>query len=303
MENVKAIETGLIYEMKVNLYDESYTNYFSLINDSYILKLFNTKENKIQSLDKMLSYVKKRKIQDLNIAKPIECIEGNNLGYIMKIKPNMVSLNKLLKSDFDIVWWKDTGGLNKRLEILHNLSKLLSDLHVRGLSYGSLSPESILISKESNSTEVFLINIENITHKSKIGDNNFEPKYSAPELIKGISGTDTYTDDYSFGVLAYQLLTLNHPFIGEYVSNNKQLKKKAYLGEIPWVEHSSDLQNKASSGLQSSITISTTMMKEFKNTFETNIYNKNKRTNIYTWNKVIKNSINKLLTCSSCYNT
>jgi len=303
MKSVTGLETGTIYKIATDFSSELHDDYISLENGRYILKLLNTKDKKIKNLDKMISYIKKRSIQDLNIAKPIECITGDEPGYIMKVKPNMVILNTLLKSDFDIDWWKDTGGLKKRLDILYNLSQLLSDLHARGLSYGNLSPESILISKEDSLAEVFLINIENITHKSKISDNSFESKYCAPEIIKGISSNDTYTDNYSFSLLAYQLLTLNHPFVGDYVNNNNKLEKKAYLGEIPWIEHSSALQNKASSGLQSSMTISETMMNEFRNTFETNIYNKSKRTSIYKWNKVIEDSIAKLLTCSSCDNT
>ena len=198
MKKVIGRETNIIYKIQTSITDQLYDDYIPLENEDYILKLLSKKDNKFQNIDNMFSYLKNRKIQDLNIAKPIEKIIEDDFGYIIKIKPNMVSLHALLKSDFDIDWWKDSGGLRKRLHILCNLSQLLSELHNRGLVYGSLSPNSILISNEDKSTEVFLLNVENITHKSKIGNINLELQYSAPELIKGISGIDTYTDDYSF---------------------------------------------------------------------------------------------------------
>ena len=184
-----------------------------------------------------------------------------------------------------------------------NLAKLLSDLHGRGLIYGDLSPSNIFVSTNRGFSEVYLIDVDNITHESKVGDAFYTPGYGAPEVVKGISGADTYTDDYSFSVIAYQLLTLNHPFIGDYVSKGvPELEEDASLGKIPWIEHSLNDINKATTGLNSSLVISKKMMLTFHNTFETNHLNKLKRTSSSKWYEILKISLNALLECDHCHN-
>ena len=188
--------------------------------------------------------------------------------------------------------------------VLKKLSKLLADLHSRGLIYGDLSPKNVFISIDKDFAEVYLIDVDNITHLSKIGDAFYTPGYAAPEIVKGISGADTYTDDYSFSILAYQLLTLNHPFVGDHINNaDPELEEEAYQGKVPWIEHSTDNINKSTKGLESSITISGKMMKEFINTFEINILNKLKRTSTLKWTEILETSLTGILVCASCRNT
>lgn len=278
---------------------------FSIKGGKYAFKLLGKKNSKdAQLLKRKISYIKTRDISDLNISKPIEQIKGEFLGYIMEIATDMMPLEKLLKPTNDLNWWAVTGGLKKRILILKNLSKLLSDLHSRGLIYGDLSPKNVFVSIDNNFAEVYLIDVDNITHLSKVGEAYYTPGYAAPEVVKGISGADTYTDDYSFSVLAYQLLTLNHPFIGNYVNNgDPELEEEAYIGNIPWIEHSIDRINKSTTGLESSNTISNKMMKEFVNTFEINLLNKLKRTSTLKWSEVLETSLTGLLVCTSCKNT
>jgi serine/threonine protein kinase len=278
---------------------------FSIKGGKYAFKLLGKKNSKdSQLLKRKISYIKTRDISDLNISKPIEQIKGEFLGYIMEIATDMMPLERLLKPTNDLNWWENTGGLKKRLTVLKNLSKLLSDLHSRGLIYGDLSPKNVFVSIDKDFAEVYLIDVDNITHLSKVGNAFYTPGYAAPELVKGISGADTYTDDYSFSIIAYQLLTLNHPFIGNYVNQGEpELEEDAYMGKIPWVEHSSNKINNSTVGIDSSITISKMMKKEFINSFEINILNKLKRTTTAKWNEVLTKSLTQILKCDNCYNT
>jgi len=278
---------------------------FSLKGGQYAFKLLSMKTSgkKAQLLKRKLSYIKTRDINDLPIAKPREQVSGNILGYIMDMATDMVPLVDFLKPSDDKNWWLTTGGLRKRLNILLKLAKVLSTLHYKGLVYGDLSPQNIFISKDPKFSEILLIDTDNITHHSKVGEAVYTPGYGAPEIIKQESGYDTYTDDFSFSIIAYQLLTLNHPFIGDYVNaGDPELEENAYLCKIPWIEHSNEVINKSTTGFSSSSTISNHMMKEFNKTFEDAINNKLKRTTTSKWCDVINTTIDYLLKCSQCNN-
>ncbi len=293
------------YQLEAEIGSGAQGRVFSVKGGKYALKLIGRKSSKnAQLLKRKISYIKTRNISDLNISKPIEQIKGEYLGYIMEMATDMISLEKLLKPTSDSDWWEKSGGLKKRLLILKNLSQLLSDLHSRGLIYGDLSPNNIFVSEDKEYAEVYLIDVDNITHESKVGDAFYTPGYGAPEVVKGNSGADTYTDDYSFSVIAYQLLTLNHPFVGDYVNQgDPELEEDAYIGNIPWIEHSTDKINKSTTGLNSSMTISKMIKKEFTNSFEINILNKLKRTSTSKWNEVFTKSLTGILKCNKCSNT
>lgn len=277
---------------------------FSIKGGSFAFKFLGKKNSiKSQVLKRKLSYIKTRNIQDLPISKPIELVKGETLGYIMEMAIGMIPLESLLKPTFESNWWSKTGGLEKRLKILTNLSDVLSKLHSRGLIYGDLSPSNIFVSENPSYTEIFLIDCDNITHESKVGEAYYTPGYGAPEIINKKSGSTTYSEYYSFAVIAYQLLTLNHPFIGDYVNNgDPELEEKAYLCEIPWVEHTKNDMNTSSSGLNSDITVSKLLKDEFITTFEYGIEDKFKRTSMLKWNEVLQKTNNYLINCSNCSN-
>ena len=295
--------SGAEYEILKELGRGAQGRVFSIKGGKYAFKYLGKKtSSRAHSLKRTISYIKTRPIKDLPISKPLEQVKGNALGYIMEMASDMMPLEELLKPKGDN-WWKETGGLKKRLLILVKLSKVLSDLHSRGLVYGDLSPSNIFISEDPNYSEVFLIDCDNITHESKVGEAVYTPGYGAPEIVKQDSGSDTYSDDFSFAIIAYQLLTLNHPFIGDYVNNGEpELEEQAYLGEIPWVNHSEDNLNRTTTGMASLITISSKMMQEFEQTFESGIKNCHKRTTTLKWYETIDSALNFVLQCESCGN-
>ena len=280
---------------------------FSIKGGNYAFKLIGKKTgSKSKLLTRKISYIKTRPLEDLPISRPIEQVDGEALGYIMEMATEMMSLEELVKPDDNFVgWWNKTGGLRKRLLILKGVAETLAKLHSRGLVYGDLSFKNIFVSKDADYSEIFMIDTDNITHDSKVGSAVYTPGYGAPEIIQNdkrqpISGYDTYTDDYSFAIIAYQLLTLNHPFIGDYVNNGEpELEEDAYMGLIPWINHSTDTINIATSGIPNTLTISPKMLKAFRETFEAGITQKQKRTSTLKWAEIFEGAVNALLDCQN----
>ncbi len=280
---------------------------FSIKGGKYVFKLIGKKDSQnSQKLKNKISYLKTRPIAELPISIPLEQVKGKALGYIMEMATDMTPIEELIKPNGEFVkWWKKTGGLKRRLTLLKKTAQVISNLHSKGLVYGDFSLSNIFTSKNKNYSEVFFIDADNITHESKSGTAVYTPGYAAPEIIQtktqaALSGYDTYTDNYSFAIIAYQLLTLNHPFIGDYVNNGKpELEEQAYLGKIPWVNHSTNNKNETSSGIPIELTISQEMMKSFQQTFELGINSKHKRTSIDKWIEILNTSLKMLLYCQN----
>lgn len=282
---------------------------FSIQGGKYAFKLIGLKtSSKSILLKRKISYLKTRPLDNLPISIPIEQVEGKALGYIMEMATDMFPLDTLITPDNTkdfTTWWKETGGLKKRILILKNISKTLSELHSRGFVYGDLSLSNIFVSNDKDYAEIFFIDADNITHDSKVGTAVYTPGYAAPEIVqtenhKALSGYDTYTDNFSFAILAYQLLTLNHPFIGDYVNEGEpELEEEAYLGKIPWVNHSTEDLNKTSRGIPNSLTISKKMMNAFKFSFEQGITQKTKRTSALKWCEILTSASGAIIKCEN----
>ena len=282
---------------------------YSIIGGKYAFKLIGKKtSSKAQLLKRNISYIKTRPIEDLPISIPLEQVEGEALGYIMEMATDMIPIENLIKPDSEkgfSKWWYETGGLKKRILILKRIAETLAELHSRGLVYGDFSLSNIFVSNDKEYSEIFFIDSDNITHDSKVGTAVYTPGYAAPEIIQtdnhqATSGYDTSTDDFSFAIIAYQLLTLNHPFIGNYVNEGEpELEESAYLGVIPWVSHSLDNINIAQSGIPTSLTISKKMMDAFQQTFENGITQKVKRASSLKWDEILSGALDAIIECDN----
>ncbi len=302
MKMVIGENSGAEYKLLKEIGRGAQGRVFSIEREKYVVKILGKKSSKnAQLLKKKISYIRTRNIKDLPISMPLEQIKGDYLGYIMEMASDMIPLENLIRPSSNENWWIETGGLKKRLRVLMRLSNVLAELHSRGLVYGDLSPKNIFVSKSIDFAEVYLIDVDNITHQSKVGHAVYTPGYGAPEIIKGVSGADTYTDAFSFSVIAYQLLTLNHPFIGDYVNNgDPELEEEAYVGNLPWINNTTDKSNTSSVGFSHVTTVSLLMRTEFKNTFEDNLHSKLNRTSMLKWKEIIEKSNNLLVHCDTC---
>lgn len=240
----------------------------------------------------------------LPVAKPLLLLQRPEIGYIMEVATGMVPLKTLLQcpSGTSLVeWYLATGGVRRRLSLLIRLSEVLAELHARGIIYGDLSPQNVFISADIAYSEVFLIDLDNLRIVTKGNEYIYTPEYGAPEIIKGAGGISSLSDCFSFAVIAFRLLCLAHPLIGDYVNvGEPELEELALRGEIPWVWHASDTINSLSSGLPMQLVTSSRMQTLFARAFEAGLSDPTQRPGMNEWREVLEIASDGLIACPTC---
>lgn len=177
--------------------EDIYERYKNRINDVSILKLE----------------------EDINICRPEIILKKPMCGYVMKLLNDLTPINNLIYSS-NYVEYKDyligDGNLKKKLEVLIDLSRVLARLHSKGMIYGDLSPNNVFYSKKEVFSKVWLIDCDNLHLYDEVVSTIFTPGYGAPEVVKRQSANTQYSDSFSFAVLAFKVLTSQHPFINDY---------------------------------------------------------------------------------------
>lgn len=204
---------------------------------------------------------------NIKIVKPLRFWQEPYCGYIMQLMDNMIPLSDILipyEKENSMTFYKYTGSLIRRLRILKNLAETLETLRSLSIVYADLSPNNIYISEEVNENEVWLIDPDNMRYLIDFQNTLGTPPYMAPEIAKYllnknnymapevsscIRTNDVFSDNYSFALIAFQLLSFCQPFIGKAVlGNNKDEdfgnpRKKAACGELPWILDKNDTSN------------------------------------------------------------
>ena len=239
--------------------------------------------------------------ENLNISVPAALLQ-NNAGYVMQLLSEMVPFshfwldgksaekigiddipewllpkdenekNELLKNPAqlkpikELLHYRNTGGLRRRLHALYKCASLLARLHGNSMIYGDISPNNIFISEGLDDSSVWLIDADNIRFEITSGGSVvYTPKYGAPELVQGKDGGRPSSDCHAFAVVAFYLLSLIHPFVGKKVdgtddcdwadedNDDGDVEDKAYAGLFPWVDDQDDDSNSSDSGLPRSL--------------------------------------------------
>ena len=119
------------------------------------------------------------------------------------------------------------------VEKLVQIAKALQYTHEKGVTHRDIKPHNIMINKE-NQIQVMDFGLARVDDSSwEVGGDQVEsqactPYYASPEQISGES-LDLRSDIYSFGVVAYELLTGKRPFNGA----NLTLLMKQHLFDTP----------------------------------------------------------------------
>jgi DNA-binding helix-hairpin-helix protein with protein kinase domain len=96
------------------------------------------------------------------------------------------------------------------------------------------------------------------------------------------------------------LLTLNHPLIGDYVSNgDPELEEQALLGKLPWVDNEDDTTNERTTGLPTFNVIPNRLLELFRKNFEVGLKNPIKRPTMAEWFDTLNLANNELLKCGN----
>ena len=192
-------------------------------NVRQIVKLANTKANEPATLAwvRQLERIRYLPVQDMGlpVVMPLAYISKPRPGYVMELMEGLVPLESIM-TEFDqamregreLQGFVQSGGLGRRLALLARLARVLASLHGLGIAHGDLSPSNVFVSSTHTHAQVWLIDVDNLCYA--VRDSSLQiytPDYGAPELLRGDLGVSTYTDIWSFAVIAFQLLTHLHP--------------------------------------------------------------------------------------------
>ena len=252
-----------------------------------------------------------------NVAKPLGLLEKPNCGYIMRLMENMQDVEKIMmpKKMGLAEHYIDTGGLYKRLHVLKNVAKTLSELYKNGIVYCDISPKNIFISANPEDHEAWLIDVDNMNYETDSELCIGTPSYMSPEVYLGNKNT-MKSDVYSFALLAYELLTYSKPFEGQAMNTSDQddwgddwgvdyaeeslgFDEKVARGLMPWVLQKNDDSNRRidGMGIPPEAVMTSKMLELFEQTFGAGRPVPSKRPTMTQWYHALSDACNAIVKC------
>lgn len=258
-----------------------------------------------ERLRDQLAMVGRFPIKDLPIARPVARIDTPYVGYVMELFTGMQSIQSLLRPPKDtesvLQWYINSGGSSRRLRLLTRLATTLSQLHGKGLIYVDLSPANVFVSESTSNLETRLIDTDNLRTASTPGRTYYTPGYGAPELVNNKGTPSSLSDAYAFAVLAFEVLSLQHPFKGDHVVYGEpELEEQALRGQIPWIDHTEKNLNRASDGIPRELLLTKDLKADFEEAFQAGLSDPQERPGVQRWAEHLHQAADRTLTCLSC---
>ena len=275
---------------------------------NFAIKLCRPGGTNRQQLTRKLMALRTLDLSSLPISTPLAVLKDPVVGYVMHLVRGLLPISTLMRDSSKgglspVEWYRTTGGLQWRLHVLSAVAEVFARLHGKGLAYGDPSPANLLIPPSPiDEPNVFLIDADNLRAFAQAGSHFiFTPGYGAPEVVTGQHGISTLSDAHAFAVIAYQVLTTNHPFVGDVVHDgDPDEEEDAYAGRLPWIGHSTDDSNRCSRGIQSDKVLSLRLKDLFQKTFESGLSDPKKRPGMGTWAETLMQAADALIECSNC---
>lgn len=293
-------ENGAIFELGASLGKGGQGEVFRVKGGKQVVKLVYSKND--ERMRRQFASVKRVDLRGIHVAKPLALLKRPLVGYIAEFLDGMIPISTLMSPGKSVLEWHiETGGLRRRLRLLAHLGEVLMALHAKGLIYADVSHHNVFVSEDLDFHEVWLIDLDNLTSESDPANTIYTPGFAAPELIRGHSGNTSLTDAWAFAVLVWQVLTLNHPFIGDMVNDGEpELEEQAFRAEVPWVGHSSDDSNLASTGLPAELMFGQKLMELAQRMFEVSVDDKLRRPGIAEWVEMLHATADQTIRCKGC---
>ncbi len=279
--------------------------------EGVLVKILNSQDElKKEKWLKQIEWTLNQNLSGLNLALPLAQIVKPRIGYVMELMDGLTSLQDVLEESYlglveeqSIAKYLETGGLRRRLKILSKIAKTLSELHSRGYAYGDISPANIFVSENVLYSEVWLIDCDNLCFNEKQGSTHvFTPGYGAPEVVKYNSNVNCLTDAWSFAVMAFELLTHQHPFKGKLVDDGEPelVEQQAYEGDLPWVYNEENCSNESSGGIDLALVANTTIQELFSICFTDGMKSPHNRPSLSKWRDSLQEAVDQLIDCDMC---
>lgn len=259
-----------------------------------------------QQWQQRIAWLIHQDLADLKLARPLALLAEPRSGYVMELMDGLVPLQDLLETFVEagedaIADYQHQGGLRRRIRILCQLARTLNQLHARGMLYGDLSPNNIFVSDDASYAETWLIDCDNISQETHSGLSLHTVDYGAPEVVRGDSLLSSLTDIWSFAVIAYQLLTHNHPFKGEMVETGEPEEEEAALrGEHPWICDSQNDANACFTNLPIQLIEHSRLPALFTRCFELGANQPAERPSMAEWLEALSEIDERLIECPNC---
>lgn len=168
---------------------------------------------------------------------------------------------------YELLHYAKTGSTSRRFYVLYKTASVLAQLHQAGLVYGDISLNNVFVgSQDEGRSPVWLIDADNLRfEKERGGATVYTPRLGAPEVVQtdanglACDASRPRTDCWAFAVMAFQLLSMGHPFIGRRVleaeddpgwdsddgakDESLQIDEQAYAGKLPYIDDPEDDSN------------------------------------------------------------
>lgn len=259
----------------------------------------------------------------IHVAKVASVLQKPYCGYTMRMLSNMKSVKYWIRSFGEATvppaFFRDTGGLRYRLRFLSKAAGIFAKLNYHSVVYADLSPDNLFVSVDNQAGQVWLIDADNMRYFFDVNRQIMTPGYGAPEVVEG--GMNTLeSDEYTFAVLAHEILTLNSPFNGKMLSetgdgwddedawdvSSESNEKSENAEYVPWIYDPYDTRNAVEPGMGfSPDLVMTDKMKElfYRNFSEEGQKNPASRPSIREWFEELRRAESLVITCEHCGNT
>ena len=304
---VRADGADQVVELTAKLGQGGQGAVFATQNRNVVLKLCAASgDEQARSLVRRFERLQCLGLEDLPIALPEAVVEAPTLtavGYLAPWLEDMISLQHWLawpSGDGEIdVWYGQTGGLRRRLRALAKVARMLAALHARGASYGDVSPGNVFVSESLDHEQVWLIDADNIAYVVEADGAVYTPRYGAPEIVRGQNTATLAADVFSFGLMAFEILTLCHPLIGDEVNDGEpELEEAALCGEVPWIDDPDDDVNATNLGYPRTILLTNRLRRVAEATFGAGRLEPRARPSMATWADALSRAADGCATCT-----
>lgn len=306
---------GAKYSLKEKLAEGGQGVVYTTDRPQVLIKGFiNKDEHAKKRWRKHIEWLIRQDITNLKLARPLVLMKEPRMAYAMELMDGLVPLKSILDSYIEaneqlseenpvpqLQDYLDQGGLRRRIRILCQLARTLNQLHSKGMMYGDISPDNIFVSDDPSHAETWLIDCDNISYESHSGLTVHTPDYGAPEVVRGDAMLSSLTDCWSFAVIAYQLLTHNHPFKGGMISDGEpELEDQALRGDHPWINDLDNLDNECFTNLPIQLIDNSKLPDLFQRAFGAGKDTPLSRPSMAEWLEALTEVDENLFQCKEC---